>query len=353
MISKAKFQISSSKVIEQYNKIQNVSDLIAYSVKSNPYIIKILEENTSSSYLIHNINELEYFKDLPNFDYSKILFMLHSADLKELNIIFEKNIQRFIVDNIKDLELVLDYCKKYSKKIDLLLRMRLKEHTLQSGRYFVYGFYSREVNDLINKLKDHKNIRSLGIHFHRKTQNLAEWSLIRELEDSLEPITWKIIDYLDIGGGIPVQYKNTSIDVIENIYEKIKDLKEYANKKNIKLIIEPGRAIAAPSGKLITTIKNIVNNTIFVDASLYNCSMDTIVTGLKLLVEGESEQKTGTFYIIKGATPASEDIFRYRVYFKDNKKPKIGDSLVFINAGAYIYYTDLFNLNRPKIEIVD
>ncbi|MDD4050254.1 MAG: decarboxylase, partial [Candidatus ainarchaeum sp.] len=58
-------------------------------------------------------------------------------------------------------------------------------------------------------------------------------------------------------------------------------------------------------------------------------------------------------YTIKGLTPASEDIFRYRVYFKEGYVPKIGDKVIFLNAGAYIYYTDLFNLERPKIEIID
>ncbi|HRT03139.1 MAG TPA: decarboxylase [Candidatus Diapherotrites archaeon] len=345
MISKAKFVFSKSKVLQEYNLLKEVSDIICYSVKTNPYITNILEQETDSNFLIHHINELQYISDK-----TKILFMLHSPDQQELEIIFKYPITNFIVDNINDLNFLLKYISETNKKINLFLRMRLKEYTVNTGRYFVYGMYSSQINELIPKLKQNQNIQKLGIHFHRKTQNLSEWSLIRELEDSLSSETFKNIDFVDIGGGIPVSYKNTKAEMIQNVFEKINDLKQFLHQKNIKLIIEPGRAIAGPSGKLITHIKNVVDNTIIIDASVYNCSMDTIVSHIKLLVEGEDLEEKGQPYIIKGCTPASEDIFRYRVYFKKEKEPKIGDQLIFLNAGAYIYYTDLFNLEKPEIK---
>ena len=347
MISKAKFEISENKVIDEFNKLEIITDIIAYSIKSNPYISSILETKTNSMFLIHHINELKYIKDC-----SKVFFMLHASESKELDFIFTKKINTFIVDNINDLESLLNYVKVNKEEINLLLRMRLKEYTVSSGKYFVFGFYSAQVNDLIPKLKENKNILKLGIHFHRKTQNLSEWNIISELESSLSDLVFKNIDYIDIGGGIPINYKNISSKAINSIYIKVKELKKYLNKLGIKLIIEPGRRIAGPSGKLITTIRNIVDNNIFIDASVFNCSMDTIVSHIKLLVENEDENENGKGYLIKGLTPASEDIFRYRVYFKKSYVPKIGDKIIFLNAGAYIYYTDLFNLERPEIKFV-
>jgi ornithine decarboxylase len=348
MISRAKFEISKSKIINKYNELDNVSDIILYSVKSNPYITHILEKNTFSKFLLHNINELDKVKDK-----SKIWFMLHSPEKKEFKIIFKENISNFIIDNINDLNNFLEYINKHQRKVNLLLRMRLKEYTVQTGKYFVFGMYSSQINKLIPDLKENPNINKLGVHFHRKTQNISEWSLIRELKDSLSDQVWSIIDYLDIGGGIPVAYKNITPSVINLIYNNIKELKKFVNSKNIKLIIEPGRAIAAPSTRLITTIINIVDNNIFIDASLFNCSMDTLVAHIKLLVENENTNANTTPYLIKGGSPTSEDIFRYRVYFNENYTPKIGDKIVFLNAGAYIYYTDLFNLEKPEIKFVD
>jgi ornithine decarboxylase len=348
MKSNAKFVFSKEKILEEYKKVEMLSDIVCYSVKSNPYITSVLEENTSSNFLIHHNNEIEKIKDK-----KKIWYMLHSPDKEEISVIFKEGIDKFIVDNKNDLNFLLEEIKKNNYKITLLLRMRLKEYTVITGKFFVYGFYSKEVNDIINEIKKEPLIESLGVHFHRKTQNLSEWSLIEEISSSLTKDTLEKIDFIDIGGGLPVLYKNINPKTIEVIYDKLKELKIFLNKQNIKLITEPGRSIAAPSGKLITTIKNIVTDTIFIDASLFNCSMDTLVTHVKLLVEGEDETDIGKAYTIKGLTPASEDIFRYRVYFKEGYVPKIGDKVIFLNAGAYIYYTDLFNLERPKIEIID
>ncbi len=347
MKSNAKFIFSKKKVLEEYKKINEISDIVAYSVKSNPYITNILEENTSSNFLIHHINEIKNIEDK-----ERIWFMLHSPDKEEISFIFKEKINKFIVDNKNDLDFLLKEIKKENKKITLLLRMRLKEYTVVTGKFFVYGFYSKEINLLIKEIKDNPFIEKIGIHFHRKTQNLSEWSLLEEISSSLLKETLDYLDFLDIGGGLPVVYKNINPKSIDVIYKNIKELKEFLNNQNIKLITEPGRSIAAPSGVLETTIKNIVDDTIFVDASLFNCSMDTLITHIKLLVKGEEDKEQGKAYTIKGLTPASEDIFRYKVYFKEENLPKIGDKITFLNAGAYIYYTDLFNLEKPKIEII-
>jgi len=116
------------------------------------------------------------------------------------------------------------------------------------------------------------------------------------------------------------------------------------------MIIEPGRYIAAYAVKLETNIKSIYDNNIIIDCSVYNAAMDTFVAHIRLLVEGEVEEGNGEAYTIKGCTPDSMDIFRYRVFLK---KPNVGDKVVFLNAGAYTYTTDFCNLPKLETVIVD
>jgi len=81
--------------------------------------------------------------------------------------------------------------------------------------------------------------------------------------------------------------------------------------------------------------------------------MDTIVVPIKLMVEGElePEQAEGAKpYTIKGISPDSMDIFRYKVFLKP---PRVGDKLIFLNAGAYNYYCDFCNYDKPETVIVD
>lgn len=340
MLKKARFILSKKKVLEQYNRMKDMADTVSYSHKTNIQVSKILEEETDSLFSVHSVESLSQLK------YGKrVWFIAQAWSHDELNAIFSRNVTKFIVDNRTDLNVLLDYLKKKNKKVSLLLRMRLKEHTVHTGKYYVYGFYSSQVNPLIRELKRNAHIIMLGIHFHRKTQNVSEWSLLEELQQSIDSDNWKNIDLVNIGGGIPVGYKNYSSSVLPNIFIKINELRAWLNNNKIKMIIEPGRFIAAPAVELEAEIVNIYNNNIVIDCSVYNAAMDTFIANIRLVIKGELD--SGTSYTIKGCTPCSMDIFRYKIYLD---KPEIGDKITFMNAGAYNFSSDFCNL--PKLETI-
>lgn len=341
---KSKFIVSKSKLLEQYNILKKMGLDISYSLKTFPEIAWFLEDNTDCFFTIHMMESLHFIKDM-----KRVWFVSQAWNHELIDNLIKKNIENFIVDNETDLKTLLDYLKNSKRKINLLLRMRMKEHTIHTGKYFVFGMYSKQINEWIPELRKNKNIEKLGVHFHRKTQNTSEWNLKEELSQMLNENTLKYIDLVNIGGGLPVEYKNTSDRNLKFIFEKISELKNWLEEDDIKTIIEPGRFLAAPPTKLETEILAIHENNIIVDASVYNSSMDTIIVPIKLLVEGESDD--GENYVIKGCTPCSMDIFRYDVKFK--KRPKPGDKIVFLNAGAYCFTTDFCNLTKLNVEFVD
>ncbi|MEM2138698.1 MAG: decarboxylase [Candidatus Woesearchaeota archaeon] len=366
MLSKARFILSKKKAIEKYNEIKKLSDFVSYSFKTNMDVGLVLEKETDCFFSVHTIDD---FKRLNNKSAERVWFFSQAWNFEELNILFSKNVNKFVVDNEVDLKILLDYIekknekeknevnniKKDNKKIWLLLRMKLKENTIHTGKHFVYGLISSKINELLPILKKNKNIEKLGIHFHRKTQNVSEWDLKDELIDSIKNENWQFIDFVNIGGGLPAEYKNYNMSILENIKKKIIDLKNWLNNRNIKMIIEPGRFISAPAVKLEANIKSIYDNNIIIDCSVYNAAMDTFVAHIRLLVENEVDEKNIENekdndvipYTIKGNTPDSMDIFRYRVFLK---KQKLGNKIVFLNAGAYNYASDFCNL--PKLETI-
>ena len=109
-------------------------------------------------------------------------------------------------------------------------------------------------------------------------------------------------------------------------------------------------------GKLITEVIGIHENNIIVNASVYNTNLDALIVPVKLCVEHEytkeeaEKDKTIRSYTIKGVTPCSFDLFRYRVYLKE---VKVGDELVFLNAGAYNFASDFCDLEKLKTLVVD
>ena len=345
MTDPAKFILSKEKLLEQYKIIEKLSDIVSYSAKTNYEVAELLEELTNCYFSMHSGESINKIKDK-----KRIWLFVQATDIEDLNNILNLGVENFVIDNENDLNLLLDYIKDKNVKINLLLRMRLKENTIHTGKHYVYGMYSYQINSLIPKLRENKNINKLGVHFHRKTQNISEWSLKYELENALSSDVLRNIDYVNIGGGIPIKYKNFRADVLKFILDEISTLKKWLNEYNIKIIVEPGRFIAGPCIKLETTIKNIYNNNVVINCSVYNSAIDIFATHYRLEVENELEDNKGQAFTIKGQTPCSMDIFRYRVYLD---KPKISDKIVFLNAGAYNFSSDFCNLNKLKTEIVD
>ena len=338
-----KFILSKSKAISQYNKVKAICDSVSYSSKTNPLVSNILEDNTDSLFSIHLSNELKNIKDK-----SRIVFLAQALNQEQLKELTKQGIRSFVVDNESDLNEILKFLENNDVEIDLMLRLRLKENTLKTERYFVFGMESDIINKRIKELRKNSKIGQLGVHFHRKSQNMSEWNLVYEISNDLDEETLKMIDVVCIGGGVPAEYANTNVDVIDSIFNKIKEFKEWLNKNDIKLMIEPGRFIAAPSVKLITNIIGMHENNIIVNASVYNSDLDALIVPVKLLIENELER--GQPYVIKGITPCSMDLFRYRVYLNN---PKMGDELIFLNAGAYNFNANFCDLEKIETEIID
>ncbi|MBI1968364.1 decarboxylase [Candidatus Woesearchaeota archaeon] len=351
-IPKPKFLLSQSKVLEQYQKAKALADGVSYSSKTNPLITKILEAQTDSLFSIHLQNKLQRVADT-----SRVLFFAQAWTEEEIAELTRKGITQFVVDNEADLNTLLQFLGKDAPeqkipKITLFLRLKLHEHTLRTERYFVFGMPAAVIDKRIQEItanpKLRAKIRQLGIHFHRKTQNLSEWNYAEEIFSVLDTKTLESIDVINMGGGLPAAYANTNVDVLPAISKKVMEFRERLRKYNIKLMLEPGRFISAPAVKLQTTIIGLHDNTIIVNASVYNSNMDALIVPVKLRVESELSEKEGKPYVIKGITPCSLDLFRYRVYLKE---PKIGETLTFLNAGAYNFATEFCDLEKIDTEV--
>jgi ornithine decarboxylase len=282
-------------------------------------------------------------------DKSKVIFFIQADGFEELKEIIHQGILNFVVDNETDFNNILSVAKSLNVKINLSIRMKFQENRIGTGKYFVYGLPSKRVNELIIREKENKFIDKFGIHIHRKSQNTSEWEIISELNDSIFSEVFDRLDFINLGGGLPVKYKSYSSDILNYIFKKLKETIEWLKERKVEIFIEPGRYIAAPSIKLETEIIQIQDKNIILNTTIYNCALDTILTGTKMIIEGElNDNEEGDYYLIKGNSPTRDDIFRYNVKLKN---PKVGDKIVFLNAGAYNYTTDFFGYTKLETVI--
>ncbi len=345
------FTLSKSALLSQLKILTDLNLKVSYSYKTNRQIGDILQDFNASQgnpttvhFSIHAKEEISMIKDK-----SKISFFTQAETTKELIKIINRGVTTFVIDNEIDLEKILQASKQTKIKINISLRMKFQEHRIGTGKYFVYGMPSKKVNELIQDLKNNPNIKKLGIHIHRKSQNTSEWEIVEELKDSLTKETLKIISILNLGGGLPVRYKSYTNSTLPYILQKLKNAKKFLDTHSIQTIIEPGRFIAAPPIRLHTNIIQIQEHNIILNTTIYNCALDNILTETKMLVEQEvPEEQEGNYFLLKGNSPTRDDIFRYKVKLKN---PKVDDEITFINAGAYNYTTDFFGYKKLETKI--
>jgi len=344
----AKFILSKKILREHVKKIEEIGLKISYSYKTNRIVGKVLqgiEEGKNVDFSIHAQEEIDKINDK-----NRIWFFNQAESEEEIKDLLKKGIRNFVADNEVDLERLLKITEEMKIKINLSLRMKFQEHRIGTGKYFVYGMPSQKVNELISKIKSNPFVEKIGIHLHRKSQNTSEWEIIEELKDSLTEGSLNSISFVNLGGGIPSIYRNSNAKNLDYIFSKLKETKKWLEEKNIEAIIEPGRFLAAPCIKLVAEIIQKYESNLIINTTIYNCALDTILTETKMLVEGElNDEEEGEYFLIKGNSPTRDDIFRYKV--KLRRDIKVGDKIVFLNAGAYNYTTDFFGYKKLDTEI--
>ena len=197
--------MSKGKVVEQYNKVKRVSDIVSYSSKTNQDVTKILEKGTDSMFSVHFINELKHIKDK-----SRVIFLAQAWNSSLIKGLIDFGITWFVADNEADLDVLVKFLKDNDVKVNVLLRIKLKENTIRTEKYFVFGMGSDVVNKRLRELRDNSKILKLGIHFHRKTQNMSEWNLKYEISHIIDEDVLERVDVVNIGGGVPSVYANTN-----------------------------------------------------------------------------------------------------------------------------------------------
>ena len=339
------FLISKRQVFENYSALRKLGFLVSYSWKTNPEVGKILNELEDCFFSVHSLNEL---KQISNF--KNIWFFCHALTCEELDLCVKGyGLKNFVVDCETDLNLLVSYVERNNLLVSLLLRMKVKEHSVFTERHFVYGMDLQMIKKNVRELESHPNIESVGIHIHQRTQNVSSWNFLDEIVENLTDELGKI-DVINVGGGLPTNYKNTHARVLPSIFSKLELFREKVEGFGVRVFVEPGRFVASSCVKLVCHIMAIEKNVCFLDVSVFNGMLDTIVANVKLPVKGEVEG--GKYcYLLKGCTPDSCDIIRYRACFDCERQ--VGDLVVFENCGAYTYTTNFCALEKIEVKVVE
>jgi ornithine decarboxylase len=183
----------------------------------------------------------------------QIIFTHPAKDQVEIEGAFNLGVQNFVSDSIEDLNLLA----RYAPGANILIRIKAinpsKENDEITGFDLRFGATKDESASLVLKAFD-LGLKVDGICFHIGTQeeNVKNWDAsikkASEIFHELDSLGIRL-NTLNIGGGFPSRYKQ-EIPHLEEYGQSIySSIAKYFD-KNLpnKIIIEPGRGLAAMAG---------------------------------------------------------------------------------------------------------
>ena len=319
--------------------------LICYAVKanSNNGVLSVLAK-LGSGFDIVSGGELARVKAAGG-DMSKVVFSGVGKTPEEIEFALEEGIHCFNVESEPELHRINEVAGKVGKQAPISLRINpdvdAKTHPyistgLKANKFGIARERAIAVYELANSLP---NLNVVGMDCHIGSQLTETGPFVDALERLLVLIDELAskgihIKHLDVGGGLGVTYRDETPphprEYAAAIAEKMK------GRENLTLIMEPGRAIAANAGIMVTKVEFVKSgeekNFAIVDAamndlirpSLYSAWMSIIP-----VVEG-LDRETHNYDVVGPVCETGDFIGKDRELGIES-----GDYLAVRSAGAY------------------
>ena len=224
----------------------------------NPSIIKFLNLNKVGLEIISGF-EIDLLDEINLLD-EKVIINGPSKSKSEINKIIEKNsiIQTDSLEEISDINKISSNLKKLA-----YIGLRIQPNESNWKRFGIpQEHFNKVIMDIKNK---YKNVRIVGLHSHLGTQILdinAYKVLSQELARlAIENELVSHLRYLNLGGGFPsysaplthhLKEPKPLLNYFQEINIGLKELLEINN--NLRILVEPGRALVDESMDLICSV---------------------------------------------------------------------------------------------------
>lgn len=316
---------------------------ICFSVKANSNIAVLnLLARLGSGFDIVSAGELERVLAAGG-SASSVLFSGVGKRADEILRALEAGIGCFNVESASELRLIEKTADAAGKIANVAMRVNpdvdpgTHPYIATGLRHTKFGIASDRVIDIYREASRLPHIRVVGIDCHIGSQitTVAPFvdackvtlGLIDDLrEEGIE------IEHLNMGGGLGIRYQGESPP---EIAEYVRGLLGALGDRNLQLILEPGRAIAAQSGILLTRVLYLKENGerqfAIVDAGMNDLLRPALYQAWQNVIPVRSRNEAAVPYDIVGPVCESGDFIA-----KDRTLSIAeGDLLAVEGAGAY------------------
>ena len=357
--------IYSSKAIndnfQSYQSEIREGDLICYAVKanSNLHILKLLSD-LGSGFDVVSGNELKRCL-LAGADKNKIVFSGVAKTEEEITLAIENDILSINIESYGEFERILEVSKELNKKVNCALRVNpdiaIGSHKyIQTGsKTSKFGLDKESVLKISSQCEIDGPIKLTSVASHIGSQ-ISDENLILESVDYLIEIADELaknghnIEYLDIGGGLGIQYRDEEEGSPKILLEKVKEL---LSERDFKIILEPGRSVIGTAGILVSKVEYIKEagekKFAIIDAGMNDLIRPSLYEAWHKVVEVDHQNTDLDLYDLAGPVCETGDVLA-----KDrNLKIMPGDHVAFMDVGAYgSVMTSNYNSRLRPIELL-
>lgn len=307
------------------------------------------------------------------FNPARICFHGSNKNQAELEMALGYKVGRIVVDSEWELERLHLLTEELEQPVKVLFRVSpgIEAHThelIQTGKIdSKFGLPLSQAREIIGRTKEMEFVETVGIHCHIGSQIADEKPFLLASEVMLDLYKALLSDGLNLteinlggGFGIPYLKEDPSFDVTNYIPKMVDHMREMSEQRQVpmpKIVVEPGRSVAAPAGITLYTVGTVkeipgLKKYVSVDGgmadnprpALYGADYDAVICN-KPQDEALMEEVT-----VSGKACETDTLIKSIKL----PSPQPGDTLAVLHTGAYNYSmaSNYNRLRRPAVVLL-
>ncbi|MBX0288604.1 diaminopimelate decarboxylase [Haloarcula salinisoli] len=358
-------------VRRQYDRLRSALDAhypdstVHVAVKANlvPGLLGLLADRGANAEAYANC-EFEVARRA-DFDPADILLTGMNRDESTVRRILQAGTSQILVDNISELRSLASVSRDLGIQCDVLLRVNpavdIPTHpaitTGDRGSKFGMSVASGSALEAVRRTVDADGLRLHGLHCHLGSQidsvepyKVATQSLM-DFVAEVRKETDETVDVLDIGGGFPIQYRESVPDIEAYAAAIGNEITAACTREGldpVELYLEPGRYLLGPCGTLLGSV-GVLKETPERRFAVLDAGTNTVLTRQEVPIyspDADGEERT---YAVVGPLCYSADVFDENVTLQRLAE---GDLVAIDKVGAYTVGREMHLNGAPRPPIV-
>ena len=317
----------------------------AFKANANREVLSIIKEYGLGADCVSGNEVLLALK--MGFDPKKIVFAGVGKSDREIEAAIEGEIFSFNCESIPEIEIIDQIAERKKRRASIALRINpdIDAHThryISTGRsQDKFGISPWMFESVLKTIERCKNVDLIGLHFHVGSQ-ITEIGVFELLAERVNTIAKWFKDRgieiknLNLGGGFGIDYTNPNENPISDFKSYFTTINRVLNvEAGQQVHFEPGRAIVAQCGTLITRVLYVKHGR-GKKFAILDAGMNDLIRPALYQAHHKIENLTSTGrmmrYDVVGPVCESSDRFDKNVLLPETLR---GDLIAIRSAGAY------------------